>query len=432
MNRLHENDLDRLFAEKLDDLRVEPPERSWKKVAAGVAITTTVSTTVLSNLIRPVVWSLSTIATIVLVTVTNPSSNNKFTASPLASGNEPALDIEIERISPLSAAEEIPVIYTQETPDLMPVNILPAAEETSTDLAENELLPISNEFKPVVFDSMDYLKSLNSALLNVPQLSWHPEKLASPELLQPDKGIIPAWFDLSYQTGPDIFDFGIQDEEKVTSIAINNGIDISFHFSDFYLRSGVNVLSLMQRNQYDYTMNEFQQVGEYTMVDSISFIQGTDTAGMPYWIPQYYTSAHPVFDSVAVIHSTKSPDWYHYLEIPFALGFQKDIHRISVFAQGGFSYSLLMKSSELSQNSFSEETGYHPLNWQSQSLSRNKDFWSFTLSAGIMYNTNSRLSIGIEPSYRYCLSPFYTGDENPGKAPVSYGLKLKLQYKLSY
>ncbi|HBG69569.1 MAG: hypothetical protein A2W93_13645 [Bacteroidetes bacterium GWF2_43_63] len=432
MNRLHDNDLDRLFAEKLDDLRVEPPERSWKKVAAGVAITTTVSTTVLSNLIRPVVWSLSTIATIVLVTVTNPSSNNEFTASPIASGNEPALDIEIERISPLSAAEEIPAIYRQETPDLMPVNILPAAEETSTDLAENELLPISNEIKPVVFDSMDYLTSLNAAQLNVPQLTWNPEKLNSPDLLQPDKSIIPAWFDLSYQTGPDIFDFGTQDENRITSLAINNGVDLSFHFSDFYLRTGINSLNLFQHNQYNYAMNEYQQVGVYTMVDSMSFTQGVDTAGNPVVIPQYYTSAHPVYDSVAVAHSTKASDRYHYLEIPMALGFQKDIRRFSVYAQGGFTYTFLLNASEKTQADFYEETGNQPLSWQTQSLSRNKDFWSFTLAAGVIYNTNSRLSFGVEPTYRYCLSPFYAGDERLGKAPVSYGVKLRLVYKLSY
>lgn len=430
MNRLHDTDLDRLFAEKLDDLRVEPPERSWKKVAAGIAITTTVSTTVLSNFIRPVIWSLSTIATVFLVSVTNPSSNTEFAAKPVVANTQPAIRFEFDRIFPLMTAEEIPVIYTEEAPQLIPV-IIPI-NDIELNIAENEDLPVSVELTAALFENPDYLKKLTTTQLDVPQLSWSAQLLSAPNLLQQEKNIVPAWFELSYQTGPDIFDFGTRDESRITSIALNNGVDVSFHFSEFYLRTGVNSINMIQRNVYNYSINEYKKIGDYTMVDSMWFQQSVDTAGNIIVTPQYITSSHAVFDSVAVEHTTTASDRYQYLEIPMALGFQKDIHRFSLYAQAGFTYTFLLKSSEKTQAAFAEETGSQPLSWQTQSLSRNKDFWSFTLAGGVLYNTNTRLSFGIEPTYRYGLSPFYAGDERLGKAPVSYGVKLRLVYKLSY
>ncbi|HPB03189.1 MAG TPA: hypothetical protein PLZ67_09565, partial [Bacteroidales bacterium] len=433
MNRLHENDLDRLFAEKFDDLRVEPPERSWKKVAAGIAITTTVSTAVFSNLIRPVVWSLSTIATIIMITVSNPSSDSEHSNNLPAAQNIPATNISVERLPMLAAISNIPVPSEQKQVDFIPF-VIPqnSAESVETVLHENpDLNTVETETErtpelPVL------LSMLPTQPISAPHIEWQPQFLSKPNLDFQEKNIIPAWFDLSYQSGPDAFDFGTQNNERITSLAINNGIDISFHFSDFYLRTGVNALNLYQRNRYDYMLNEFAQTGVYTLVDSIWFVQGYDTAGNLVDIPQFSTETYPMYDSVAANYSINANNHYQYIEIPLALGFQKDIHRLSLYAQGGFSYTFLLKTSELNQAEFSEASGIQPLSWQNQSLSRNKDFWSFTLAGGIVYNTNSRFSFGAESTYRYCLSPLYADSELSGKTPVSYGLKLRLIYKLSY
>lgn len=430
MNRLHDNDLDRLFAEKLDDLRVEPPERSWKKVAAGITITTTVTATALSNFLRPVIWSLSSIATVIIVTISNPSSNSYPDAESMINIEQPSALINIEKIGKLPSPESLPVVLPEEAPQLISVVLpenMPEVSPEPEEVAENTIPTISAvDERPV------WLVSISPKKISVPELTWRPELMENPNLDEADKSIIPAWFDLSVQSGPDVFDFGLQNNDRVTSFSYNNGADVSFHFSDFYLRTGVNIISAFQKNQYYYSENEIQQVGAYTLVDSISFIQGTDTAGQITWIPQYYTSSHPVFDSVAVEKSAKATDHYRYVEIPLAIGFQKDIHKVSVYAQGGFTYSFLVRSKELSQEDFTEVSGSQPLTWQSQSLARNSNLWSFTLAAGMMYNTSNRLSIGIEPTYRYCLSSFYAGEESTGKAPVSYGLRLRLQYKLSY
>ena len=431
MNKLHDNELDRLFAEKLKDFRVEPPERSWKKVAAGIAITTTVSATALSNFIRPVIWSLTSIATVILVTISNPSSNTEYASRTMPAATKPAMNMQIEKLSSLIAMEEIPANYIEETPEVIQTN-MPVIEAAEADIAQPAMQTFTMADPEKTSDKPELLALLSASNLAVPQIVNQPQLLKTPDMMQQDKKIIPTWFDISYMVGPDIMDFGLQNDNRITSLAINNGIDMSFHFSDFYLRTGISAMNLIQRNQYNYTLNNYQQVGEYTMVDSISIIQGLDSAGNPYDIPQYYTSSYSVYDSVAVGHSTKSSDKYQYLEIPFSLGVQKDLRMFSLYAQGGFSYAFLLNATEKTPDEFYKETGNKPLTWQTQSLSRNNDFWSFTIAAGALYNANTRLSFGVESSYRYCLSPFYAGDERLGQAPVSYGIKLRLLYKLSF
>lgn len=434
MNRLPDNDLDRLFAEKLDDLRVEPPERSWKKVAAGITITTTVSTTALSNLLRPFFMSITGITTVVVLSVFNPSSDHN---------SQPSVIVR-ELLQPEPALADNQIIYNPgdfvEEPDALqaerfdayiqpvvqmeePVAVV-TPEPDITDI--QELLVVTEIITPA--DPMSYLETKGFDFNTFSEKA--ETKSFALDLTQPASPVIPYWFDLSLQAGADRFDFGEAAGQSLHSFASNTGLDLSFHFSDFYLQTGANLINMAQKNEYNYMMNEYQQVGNITLVDSITIIQSVDTAGQIVLTPQYYTSSHAVYDSVETSHSSVSNDHYRYMEIPLAFGFQKDMRHISVYAQTGFSYSFLINAKEISASQFEAGSGQHPLSWQPIFQPRAKDFWSYNLKAGIMYNTNSHFSIGLEPTYRYILNPLYTGEDNSASTPVSYGLRLRLFYRL--
>ena len=53
------------------------------------------------------------------------------------------------------------------------------------------------------------------------------------------------------------------------------------------------------------------------------------------------------------------------------------------------------------------------------------------LAANISYNVNAKLSLGIQPTYRY-IRPFSAEINQTAKSPVSYGLRFKLSYKFPY
>lgn len=443
MSRLHDNDLDKLFADKLDDFRVEPPERVWRKVAIGITVLAPFSATALSNLIRPILWSLTSISTVFLLTVSNTSSDTPSQTNHNKIIVQDVPDIPADYINqiPLIAMNSIPETQTETT--LTPLNnnysILGSGQLTPYNNSVDNV-PVDNNLKktiievPVVAEQSKDISPvfpipvLQASLLKTPQNSWNPTLYPNPDLSE-QHTVEPAWFDFSYESGHDAFAFNDHMNPNLNSMAFNNGLSVSFHFSDFYLRTGVNLMNLKQQNLYDYTANEYQQAGEYTLVDSISFIQGTDTSGQSILIPQYYTSMHPYYDSVQASYTAASTDKYRFLEIPFVLGLQKDIRRITLYVQSGFTYSFLLNSKELSSADFSSYTHVYPLSWQPQSSARQSNFWSFTLAAGAYYNTNTHFAFGLEPTYRYYLDPFFESENGNGKAPVSYGLRARILYK---
>ncbi len=444
MNRLHDNDLDKLFAEKLDDFRVEPPERVWRKVAIGITVLAPFSAAALSNLFRPILWTLTSVSTAFLLTISNTSSD---TTTQQTQNNE--IVVQTVPDIPADYANQIPLIAMNSIPEMQMENTLTplnsnytfsGSEELNTnnnnvaDITIDENVETTNIEVPVVAQkSMELppvfvIPVLQASLLKEQQSGWNSTLYPNPDLSEQHK-VEPAWFDFSYESGHDAFAFDNHLNPNLNSIALNNGLSVSFHFSDFYLRTGVNLMNLKQQNQYNYTANEYQQVGEYTLVDSISFIQGTDTSGQSILIPQYYTSTHPYFDSVQASHTATSTDKYRFLEIPFVLGIQKDIRRITLYVQSGFTYSFLLNSKELTSSDFSSYTNVYPLSWQPQSSARQTNFWSFTLAAGAYYNTNSHFAFGLEPTYRYYLDPFFESENGNEKAPVSYGLRARILYK---
>jgi len=429
MNRLHDDELDRLFAKKLGNLKAEPPENTWKKIAAGITVTTATSTIAFSSIIKYVIWSLYTITTFSLLTISSPSSTKINKSFQNNSQNSTVVYCENQKMPNLYSINEIPVNLNTDIHIPYRNNILLVTHaETEHDLTE-----VSN-LKNTEQDSIEFnvLNTIASSQLEMPETDFVLPKSFLSDVNFSQTEIIPLWLELNSQTGIDIMDFGIQNNNRVLSMATNAGIELAFHFSDFYLSTGINSISLFKQNNYNYAIKEYKPIGEYTMVDSMSFIPSIDSGGNSYFIPQFYTSTHLAYDSVNIYYTTKNQDKYQYLEIPFSIGVQKDFNKFSVFAQSGFTYSFLINHSEKTSDDYYNENNSYPLFWQNQSLSYNNNFWSFMLAAGISYNVNAKLSLGIQPTYRYYISPFSAEINQIAKSPVSYGLRFKLSYKFPY
>lgn len=426
MNRLHDNELDRLFAERLDELQVEPPERAWRKVAAGIAVGTPLTATAFSTIVRPMIWSLSVVSTSLLLIVSDTPQSELYPEQQFVVAENHEISTTP---NPVQEAE------AEQLTSMQPLagNLIPITVEAEKTIPANTVAlpnPVLTEQTTVITEAMDTPEKLNLRRNLIPEIALQistPSKHPLPELSNGNV-IIPAWFDISAESGPDIFAFGDPLLPENRSLAFNSGVSTSFHFSDFYLRTGVNVLNLSHQNLYHYTVNDYQQIGTYTMVDSVTFIEGVDTAGQIIWIPQYYTSTHPMFDSVEVERSIEATDRYRYIEIPFSLGINKNIGHITLFAQTGFSYSFLLNQKLFSEEDFANLSPDNTLSWESQSATPVKNFWSFTLSGGAYYTWNRGISLGLEPTYRYSLDPVFVSGEQSSLKPVSYGLRLRMTY----
>lgn len=425
MRKQHDNELDRLFAEKLGNFKAEPPDKVWRTIAAGL-ITGAASTTVWSTVTKPIIWSLSLMTMVFIITTSNYkpeeqlyTNQNLVTREHIA--HLPVLSIEnIEIDNQYETHTPIQNDYNSEIniPDKLNPPELYIAEATLSDNNSN------------IVDQPSLISTIDHGLIPVNSEAYTLSYLSGLELRSLDDYIRKPWMYLSLNSGPDAFSFNNSNID-FDSWGSNYGLGVSMHVSEFYFMTGLNLLNITQKNSYVYSQNEYLQVGEYSVVDSISFeIIGYDSLGRPIWEPEYYVSTHPQYDSVPVSYSTYSLDKYRFFEIPMVIGLQKDIKRFTLYAQTGFTYTFYLNSNELSRNLFEEHSGVITQSWIPQSEQRLNNFWSFSFAMGVYYNTNRNIAFGIEPTYRYYLEPFFSGYNIDQRTPVSYGLRLRLLYKL--
>lgn len=440
MKEQHDNELDKLFAEKLSNFQAEPPDTVWRAVATGV-ITGAASTTVWSTVAKPIIWSLSLVTIVFVLNTSTPDTKEQLFTENIITNNEHITQMRLKSISEIPVINQnlepkglIPITnyYTQPIVEKHSNNepeIAVLAENNNNTDIENNINIISRN-ENILTDQPLFINPLWNNSIPGLNSSYSLGKIESEyELSQPDDYVRTPWLYLSLNTGPDAFAFNNSGVD-FTSWGANCGLGVSMHMSEFYFRTGLNFLNITQKNTYEYSTNEFLQVGETTTVDSISFITEYDSLNEPYIVPVYYTSNHPQFDSVEVNYNTHSLDNYHFFEIPMIIGLQKDIKRFTVYAQAGFTYTFSMNSNELSREHFEESSGTYTQNWTPLSEQRLNNFWSFSVAMGTYYNTNRNISFGIEPTYRYYIDPFFSGTNVGQRTPVSYGVRLRILYKL--
>lgn len=427
MKLQHDNELDKLFAEKLSNLKADPPESAWRTIAPAV-ISTTAGLTVWSSIMKPIVWSLSVVSMLFVLTTSNTQNNKN--------------SLILEKKQVLAKNTELSInnkelIKTDEKNDIqsnkyIEDKIIPTINQNEKFIAKNETGGIINDNTKVYsrMESPSLMSSLHYKSISEITSKHSPEFLNSEyNLSQKEDYIRTPWLYLSFNTGPDVFAFN-NNAVDFKSWGTNYGLGLSMHMSEFFFSTGLNFLNISQKNTYNYTTNEYQEVGEYTIVDSISFVTQYDSLSNPYLVPVYYTSSHPYYDSVSVAYNTHSYDDYRFFEIPMMIGLKKDIRRFTIYAQTGFTYTFSLNAKELSRDYFEETSGTQTLSWNPLTEQRLENFWSFSLGIGAYYNTKHNVSIGIEPHYRYYIDPFFSGPGADQRTPVSYGLRLRLLYKL--
>lgn len=446
MKKVPDNDLDQLFADALGGLKAEAPEKVWRSVSSVVSGGGVQSSGLLTRIIKLATWFSSGIIILFVsyLTINNFQNHSSDSALPGFAMNQ--TDKQLFAAKPLifTQNQTIPLpanktlIYNQSpNPKLIENsanNSAPTQNYTSIpDERPIETTVFSPNYTKIDIPIPDPISLHKSSEINLPNLditipfstiavdSWY---------LPPVDYARPTTTTLVFSKGPDVFAFDANLFDASRSDGWNTGLSSRFQFSEFFFSAGINLIGVRQRNPYDYTINEFLQVGEYTHVDSVVMVETTDTLGNIIFIPQYYTSQLPLMDSVPVIHRTNVYDHYRFLEIPFTIGMRKDYKRFSFMAQTGFAYTFNIGNNEMSLEQFEEKSGFQLLDWQKQSFGRLQHFWSFNFALGASYALTNKVAIGIEPSYRYFVEPFYEGSQPDRKSPFSFGCRFNIQYSL--
>lgn len=191
---------------------------------------------------------------------------------------------------------------------------------------------------------------------------------------------------------------------------INNfGIEGTFHFDRFSVRTGAGLSVGKGTNELVVAYNDF--IGAYNQLDSMSFTWNDPTHN---YIPTMYTSKKDVWDSLMKLDYPKVVKRYTYLQIPMILGYdfwQTDL--ITIGARMGPVMSILLTSKQLS-------AAYDPGNKKIISINDiapeqvNLNWQVMAGLSGAIRLTRT-LQIEVEPSVRYYFNSVYEKPVNNNK-----------------
>ncbi len=187
---------------------------------------------------------------------------------------------------------------------------------------------------------------------------------------------------------------------------------------EFFIESGLGLSFSSDdgRNNIDYE----KYLGAYDDVYNVTF----DTAANGTLIPTYYTNVVNVYDSISRYKVEQTKNNYTYLQVPLYIGFQKQVNRFGWFVKGGPVFSLLIK-----ENISQPEAGNDRIiGLDRQMAGRVGSYWQFAVSAGLNYQLSNRVSIAIEPTFRYYLNSQYERTYISTRHPYSIGLRTGLLF----
>ena len=187
---------------------------------------------------------------------------------------------------------------------------------------------------------------------------------------------------------------------------------------EFFVESGLGLSFSSDNGKYALDYEKF--LGSYDDVYNVTF----DTTESGTVVPIYHTNIVNVYDSISKFRIERTKNKYTYLQIPVYIGFQKEINRFGWFIKGGPILSVL-----LHENIPTPDAGSDRIIGLDQHMpARVNTHWQLAFSAGITYQLSRKVSIAIEPTFKYYLNSQYQHKYITTRHPYSVGLRTGLLF----
>lgn len=187
--------------------------------------------------------------------------------------------------------------------------------------------------------------------------------------------------------------------------------------NEFFIESGLGVSFSSDNGKY--AIDYEQYLGTYDDVYNVTF-DSTENGVTPV----YHTAPVDVYDTISKYKIEQVKNNYTYLQIPLYVGFQKQVNRFGWFVKGGPVFNVLLNS-----NIPDPVVGDDRIvDLNQQMPMRVKTSWQFAVSAGFSYKLSDKVSVAIEPTFRYYLNSQYERKYITTKHPYSIGLRTGLLF----
>lgn len=432
--------IDLLFRNGLKDFEVLPPTGVWEGIYTAVKAKT-----------RPYIVLRVAAAITVLLTVSFLAYrwNREISVGP--SGSVIAINI------PVSSPVILKPVYS---PQYLPAKQINAVNNSSTGSIETSTLELITQ-KPETITSPEYiinfreskslsitgietiresiLTSLNNSEINqevieYPGLLYYPESSITKSA---NRWSIAAMASPTYysrfNSGSDELSKQLMTSEQA-QISYSGGVAFSYKISKrFSVQSGLYYASLGQKVD---GINSFGGFKQFNNTKGDHYFEVLTTAGTIHSDnPDVFLNAegtdristsftNDFFDpdkaSLPYLNSSLNQN-FRYLELPVVLRYKVVDKMIGINLIGGLSYNLLVHNSvytTIDGNRYfiGDTKGLNPLTLSS------------SLGMGMEYNFSDKLSLNLEPTFRYYLSPFSVSTGSYIH-PYSFGIFSGVSYK---
>jgi Outer membrane protein beta-barrel domain len=432
--------IDLLFRNGLKDFEVLPPPGLWEGIHSAVKVKT-----------RPIVYFRAAAAVTVLLTMSFLAYRWSIETSLEPAGSVIAFNVPasspviykpIDNIQNLQEGRYVAAKSSSgiliETENQTAIN-----EEIETISSPEQILNVP-ESKNLYLTKNELINSLELKPLN--SYKGNPIAIQYPDLQYPQMNTVAKavkrW-SIEALASPTYYSTFTSGNDQLTSqltstedplFSYSGGVSFSYKISKrFSIQSGIYYSSLGQRIDGIYSFSGFQKYNESKGSPSfkVPTTSGTVYTSNPdiflaaYGNGKVYTTyTNDVFDpnkaSLQYISNSLTQN-LSYLELPVIVKYKVIDKMIGINIIGGLSYNLLVSNSAYAvkdgtKYSVGDTKGLNPLALSS------------SLGMGMEYNLSDKLSLNLEPTFRYYLDPFSitTGSLIH---PYSFGIFSGVSYK---
>lgn len=431
-NNIH---IDKLIKEKIEQFSPAPPDHIWAGIEKGIRVDK-------SNQFFRRRWFIAAaiivlfglIATLLFIepisfgtsdSVTEKAVNNETDNSSTQSNLEYSLDNEKDNIK---ISEDIEDTEIEKSP-ISEVHISGIsntnAEIKSEIVQKRKSIKITEQHNQYEISSIDIIETRRSSYLydGVNSEDYQPENRET-EFPPPEELSIEPSNDLSYQRWktsyyitPELSISHFDSVEILNSYSLN--IEPTYFLNEnWFLRFGGGLSFVRDRGfaRIKYITTEY--MGSYNDVYDITFdtVQGNVT-------PVYHTKSVEVWDSVPHVSVSGVTNKYLYLQVPTLFGYQysKPGSMISWYFMGGPAVNV--KVGSWIDNPKPEDENSDIVDLQNNLPVRSDIYFQLWFGAGLEYEINNKISVAIEPGYRYYFKSIYN---NPYNHTSSSGFTLRV------
>lgn len=200
----------------------------------------------------------------------------------------------------------------------------------------------------------------------------------------------------------------------------NYSLDLytAYRFSGYMIQTGIGAMWSSDAGKCKIDYNQY--LGSYEDVYNITF----DTTGGEV-IPTYYTETIQVYDTLNHVAISPTKNKYTYLNIPVLVGYSNEGRHFGWFIKAGPSLSLLINQNISDYNQSLNQNKI--INVENEVPARIRTNWQLIMSGGVSLGLSEKLSISLEPIFRYYIKSNYEQNNLNSKNPYSVGLRAGLQ-----